>query len=142
VELGRSCVDPAWRKGGVILLLWTALCQYMVSRGLDTMIGCASMSMEGDGAMASAVWHQLLDAHHADPRWRAAPRLPLRLKPPTAGPAIPVPPLIKGYLRCGTKVLGPPAYDPDFHTADLPMMARLADLPPRFRKPPQNAENV
>jgi len=38
--------------------------------------------------------------------------------------------------------LGPPAYDPDFHTADLPMMARLADLPPRFRKPPQNAENV
>jgi len=139
VELGRSCVDPAWRHGGVILLLWTALCQYMVSHDLDTMIGCASMSMEENGAMASAVWHQLREAHLVEPEWRAVPHVPLRLKLPPVGPAVPVPPLIKGYLRCGTKVLGPPAYDPDFHTADFPMMARLADLPPRFRKPPRES---
>lgn len=139
VELGRSCVDPAWRSGGAILLLWTALCQYMVSRGLDTMIGCASMPMDGEGAAASAVWHQLREAHLAAPQWHATPRLPLALhpEPPLDGPAAPVPALIKGYLRCGTKVLGPPAYDPDFNTADLPMMARLADLPPRLVKRPR-----
>jgi putative hemolysin len=31
-------------------------------------------------------------------------------------------------------VLGAPAWDPDFNTADLPMLMRLADLHPRYRK--------
>ena len=44
------------------------------------------------------------------------------------------PALIKGYLRLGTKVLGPPAWDPDFNSADLPMMMRIGDLHPRYRK--------
>jgi putative hemolysin len=44
------------------------------------------------------------------------------------------PALIKGYLRLGAKVLGAPAWDPDFNTADLPMMMRTADLPTRYRK--------
>jgi len=44
------------------------------------------------------------------------------------------PPLIKGYLKCGGKVMGPPAWDPDFGVADLPMMLELADLPPSYRK--------
>jgi putative hemolysin len=42
------------------------------------------------------------------------------------------PALIKGYLRCGAKVLGAPAWDPDFNTADLPMLLRIEDLPARL----------
>ena len=38
------------------------------------------------------------------------------------------------YLRLGAKVLGAPAWDPDFNTADLPMMMRINDLPTRYRK--------
>jgi putative hemolysin len=44
------------------------------------------------------------------------------------------PALIKGYLRMGAKVLGPPAWDPCFNAADLPLMMRLGDLPARYRK--------
>ena len=44
------------------------------------------------------------------------------------------PPLIKGYLRCGARVLGAPTWDPDFNTADLPLMMRLCELPPRYRR--------
>jgi hypothetical protein len=44
------------------------------------------------------------------------------------------PALIRGYLRLGAKVLGAPAWDPDFNSADLPMMMRIADLPPRYLK--------
>jgi putative hemolysin len=44
------------------------------------------------------------------------------------------PALIKGYLRLGAKVLGPPAWDPDFNSADLPMLMRIEDLPMRYRK--------
>jgi putative hemolysin len=42
VELGRSCVHPQHRHGGVILALWGALAEFMVRNQLDTMIGCAS----------------------------------------------------------------------------------------------------
>ena len=42
--------------------------------------------------------------------------------------------MIKGYLRLGAKVLGPPAWEAAFNTADLPIMARLEDLPARYRK--------
>ena len=45
------------------------------------------------------------------------------------------PALIKGYLRLGAKVLGPPAWDPDFNAADLPMLMRIArTCPLRYRK--------
>jgi putative hemolysin len=44
------------------------------------------------------------------------------------------PALIQGYLRLGAKILGAPAWDPDFNSADLPMMMRLADLHPRYHK--------
>ncbi|MDZ7811688.1 MAG: GNAT family N-acetyltransferase [Ideonella sp.] len=30
VELGRSCTAPAWRSGGVILMLWGALADFML----------------------------------------------------------------------------------------------------------------
>lgn len=32
------------------------------------------------------------------------------------------PPLIKGYLRAGAWICGEPAWDPDFNTADLPVL--------------------
>lgn len=41
---------------------------------------------------------------------------------------------MKGYLRLGAKVLGPPAWDPAFHSADFPMMLRLPDIPARYRR--------
>ena len=41
VELGRSCVHPDHRHGGVIMALWSALADFMVRNELDTMIGCA-----------------------------------------------------------------------------------------------------
>jgi putative hemolysin len=44
------------------------------------------------------------------------------------------PALIKGYLRCGAELLGPPAFDPEFNTADLPMLMTLAGLPQRHRR--------
>lgn len=32
------------------------------------------------------------------------------------------------------QVLGPPAWDPDFQTADLPMIMNLAHLAPAYRR--------
>jgi putative hemolysin len=40
--------------------------------------------------------------------------------------------LLRAYLRLGAKVLGPPSWDAAFGSADLPMLMRTAELPPRY----------
>ncbi len=134
VELGRSCVHPAWRSGGAIMALWGALAEFMVRNQLNTMIGCASVSMRDGGHFAASLWEQLSQTHLAPIEWQVTPRLPLPVEELQRDLPVEPPALIKGYLRCGAKVLGPPAWDPDFNTADLPMMMRIADLPARYRK--------
>ena len=134
VELGRSCVHPDWRAGGVILALWGALAEFMHRNALDTMIGCASISMRDGGHFAASVWNRLKHTHLAPIEWRVEPRLALPVDELQHDMAVEPPPLIKGYLRCGAKVLGAPAWDPDFNTADLPMLLRIGDLPARYRK--------
>ncbi len=134
VELGRSCVHPDHRSGGAILALWGALAEFMVRNRLDTMIGCASVSMRDGGHVAASLWEQLRRDHLAPIELQVQPRLPLPVEELQRDLPIEAPALIKGYLRCGAKVLGPPAWDPDFNTADLPMLMRIGDLPPRYRK--------
>jgi putative hemolysin len=138
VELGRSCVHPDHRHGGVILALWSALAEFMARNQLDTMIGCASIPMLHKGMVcgdaAASIWHQVQATHLAPIEHQVRPRLPLPLDRLDLNLAVEPPALIKGYLRLGAKVLGAPAWDPDFNSADLPMMMRLADMPPRYRK--------
>ena len=134
VELGRSCVHPAHRSGGVILALWGALAAFMVSNGLETMVGCASVGMRDGGRLAAGLWRQLGATHLAPIEWRVTPRLALPVEELDTGGVVEAPALIKGYLRCGAMVLGPPAWDPQFNTADLPMLMRIDDLPLRYRR--------
>jgi putative hemolysin len=135
VELGRSCVDERHRQGGVILALWGALATFMEERGLDVMIGCASIPMRDGGHSAASLWRQLSARHLAEAPLRARPLLALPVDELDAGnqPVQP-PPLVKGYLRLGAKLLGPPAWDPDFNTADLPMIFSVGDLQSRHRR--------
>ena len=138
VELGRSCVHPEHRHGGVIMALWGALAEFMVRNQLDTMIGCASIPMLHNGVvsgdLAASIWHQLRQTHLAPIECQVFPRLPLPVDELDQTLMVEPPALIKGYLRLGAKILGAPAWDPDFNTADLPMMMRIADLPTRYRK--------
>ena len=138
VELGRSCVHPEHRHGGVIMALWGALTEFMVRNQLDVMIGCASIPMLHNGVvsgdLAASIWHQLKQTHLAPIECHVLPRLPLPVDELDHTLQTEPPALIKGYLRLGAKVLGAPAWDPDFNTADLPMMMRIADLPARYRK--------
>ena len=134
VELGRSCVHPAWRSGSVILALWGALGDFMLHHGLDTMIGCASVSMSDGGHHAASLWRQLSATHLVEPQWQVRPHHALPMAGLRDDLEVDTPALIKGYLRCGAKLLGPPAWDADFNTADLPMMMCIAELPARYRR--------
>ena len=138
VELGRSCVHPDHRHGGVIMALWGALAEFMVRNQLDTMIGCASIPMLHNGVVsgdvAASLWRQLRQTHLAPIEYRVLPRLPLPVERLDDTLSVEPPALIKGYLRLGAQILGAPAWDPDFNTADLPMLMRLSDMSARYRK--------
>ena len=138
VELGRSCVHPDHRHGGVILALWGALFEFMSRNQLDTMIGCASIPMLHNGIVsgdaAASMWKQLSKSNLASIEFHVRPRLPLPIEELDSNLPVEPPALIKGYLRLGAKILGAPAWDPDFNTADLPMLMQVKDLPLRYRK--------
>jgi putative hemolysin len=138
VELGRSCVHADHRHGGVIMALWSALAEFMVRNQLDTMIGCASIPMLHNGVIsgdvAASIWNKVRQSHLAPIEHHVRPRRPLPLERLNCDLEVDPPALIKGYLRLGAKVLGPPAWDPDFNSADLPMLMRIEDLPMRYRK--------
>ena len=138
VELGRSCVHAEHRHGGVILALWGALFEFMARNQLDTMIGCASIPMLHNGIVsgdaAASMWKQLSKTNLASIEFHALPRLPLPIEELDSDLPVEPPALIRGYLRLGAQILGAPAWDPDFNTADLPMMMQVKDLPNRYRK--------
>ena len=138
VELGRSCVHADYRHGGVIMALWGALAEFMVRNQLDTMIGCASIPMLHNGVIsgdvAASIWQQVKQTHMAGVEFHVRPRLPLPIEQLDSSLQVDPPALIKGYLRLGARVLGAPAWDPDFNSADLPMMMRINDLPTRYKK--------
>ena len=134
VELGRSCVHPDYRSGGVINLLWAGLAEYMIRHKHDYLIGCASIGMGDGGHNAASIWQALRDKHMSPVEWRVFPRCPLPLEAYSRMAAPILPPLIKGYMRAGAYVCGEPAWDPDFNTADLPVLLPLKNLNPIYAK--------
>jgi putative hemolysin len=134
VELDRACVHPEHRTGGVILALWRALAKDMQRRGLQTMFGCVSVPVHDGGHAAASLWHRLRKVHLAPPPLQARPLVPLPIDQlDDSRDALP-PPLLKGYLRLGAKLLGPPAWNAELQTAEFPIVLRLADLPTRYRR--------
>lgn len=134
VELGRSCVHEDHRSGGVIMTLWAALAQFMDRNAMENVIGCASVSMRDGGHCAASLWARLRETHLAPIDCQVRPRVPLPVDDLEQGLEVDPPALIKGYLRLGAKVLGAPAWDPEFNTADLPLLTRLGDMPERYRR--------
>jgi putative hemolysin len=86
------------------------------------------------GHAAASIWNKVSRTHLAPIEYQVRPRLPLPVESLDGSLDVDPPALIKGYLRLGAKVLGPPAWDPDFNSADLPMMMRIADLPARYSR--------
>lgn len=134
VEIGRSCIDPEYRTGAVITLLWGGLAQYMRSGGYEHLIGCASISMADGGHAAANIYKQVKAAHACPAEYRVFPHAPLPVEDLCTGQLAEVPPLIKGYLRAGAWVCGDPAWDPDFNTADIPMLLPMRQMSARYAR--------
>jgi len=126
LELGRSCVDAAYRTRNTMQFLWRGIAGYVFSHGVDVMFGCASLP--GTDPQALAVPLSYLYHHHLAPptlRPRALPELynQMDLLPPqavdTRRALVALPPLLKGYLRLGGFVGDGAVIDRQFNTTDV-----------------------
>lgn len=126
LELGRSCVDPAFRRGPAMFLLWNGLADYVLRNGIEVMFGVASF--HGTDAAAHAEALSWLHYHHLAPpelrvRARAAQFQRMDLIAPEALDArramAAMPALIRAYLRLGGFVGEGAFVDRGFNTVDV-----------------------
>lgn len=139
LELGRSCVLEQYRSKRTIELLWRGILAYVRHHRIDAMIGCASL--EGANPLAHAAALSFL-AHHAraDEDWRVSARremhVPMEMLAKEAVDSrkamSALPPLIKGYLRCGAKFGDGAVVDRKFNTTDVFVVLRVAEIEARY----------
>ena len=72
VEIGRSCIDPDYRTGGTIALLWSGLANYMTQGSYRTLIGCASIGMADGGHIAANLYRRRNTASFRATRCRSS----------------------------------------------------------------------
>ncbi|MDI2091727.1 GNAT family N-acetyltransferase [Commensalibacter oyaizuii] len=131
LEVGRSCVAPAYRGRAAMQLLWEGIAFYIFIHHIDILFGCASLpgtNLDDHAEGLTYLYHthlappalrvpalperyvemQRLDPHHLDHR-RALIRLP---------------PLIKGYLRLGGYVGDGAVIDEQFNTTDVAVIVK------------------
>ena len=70
LELGRSCVAPAYRNNATISLLWRGIATYLQTHAIGHMFGCASLH-GADPALHTAELSYLYHHHLAPPELRA-----------------------------------------------------------------------
>ncbi|PXY31994.1 GNAT family N-acetyltransferase [Prauserella muralis] len=134
VEAGRSCVHPDHRGGAVITLMWSALARYTLLSGHRYLAGCASVPLADGGRAAESTWRLGQARHRAPAEYRVAPHRPWEPEVPRQDrPSYAhVPPLLRGYLRLGAWVCGPPAHDPEFGVADFFVLLPLDRIDERY----------
>jgi len=139
LELGRSCVLPAYRNKRTVELLWHGIWTYVLQHRFDAMIGCASL----EGTDPDRLALQLAFLHHharAPEPWRTR-ALPHRyvemnrlrrsaIDPKAALRALP--PLIKGYLRLGATFADGAVIDRQFGTTDVMVVLPVATINQRY----------
>jgi len=137
MEIGRTCVDPDYRSGAVIALLWAKLGQFMMEGQIDYLMGCASIPLRAttdDAEDASAMMNYLRNKHFSDEGWRVTPKQPLPVVTTKRDGKELIPALLKAYLRIGCQVCGEPHWDKDFNVADVVVLLDRKNINMRYLK--------
>jgi L-ornithine Nalpha-acyltransferase len=131
LELGRSCVDAAYRGRSAMQLLWRGIAAYVFHYRIDLMFGCASLPGTDPDALSSVLTY-LYYNHLAPPalRPRALPHRYVDMR--RMSPALldskrvlsQLPPLVKGYLRLGGFIGDGAVIDRQFNSTDVAVVVK------------------
>lgn len=131
LELGRSCVDSAYRSRAAMQMLWHGIAAYVFRYQIDLMFGCASLPGTDPDKLAPKLTYlyynhlappalrpQALPARRVEMRRMDADKLDIRKV------HLQLPPLIKGYLRLGAYVGDGAVIDTQFNTVDVAIVVK------------------
>ena len=139
LEVGRAVVEPKYRDGTTISMLWKGVIRYAISVNVDFMIGTASFH----GVDPSIYEHSLSYLHyeHLSPidircnvnktTWT---KIDIIKDYDVVEAKKHLPPLIKGYLRLGATI-GEGAYlDIPFNSLDVLIVLKIQDIDEKYLK--------
>ncbi|MBK4215067.1 GNAT family N-acetyltransferase [Paracoccus caeni] len=141
LELGRSCVDPEFRGGSGMFLLWNALADYVLDNGIEILFGVASF--HGTDATMLAPSLSWLHHEHLAPEGLRPVALPEGYQRMDLIPVdrldrreamVGMPALIKAYLRLGGLVGEGAFIDHDFNTTDVFLLMDTKAMSEKHRK--------
>jgi putative hemolysin len=134
LELGRSCARKDFRDKPLIPLMWEAIAGYVKTHGVRYLFGCASLYTT-DPQEVSECFSLLNRKYYAGEKLRVEPVAACRFAgiyntdfADEQATFLKLPSLIKGYLRLGALVCGPPALDRDFGTTDFLLLLDIQKL--------------
>ena len=140
LELGRSCVDPDYRGGSAMFLLWNGLGRYCIEHEIEILFGVASFHGTDPEKLAQPLSY--LHHHHLAPkelrvRANSSSFQNMDLVSPDglnrADAMVEMPALIKAYLRLGG-VVGEGAYiDHEFNTIDICLIMDTEKMNQKYR---------
>ena len=141
LELGRSCARRDFRDRALIPLMWEAIAEQVRKYQVRYLFGCGSLYTT-DLAEVSSMFTLLKSKYYTPDVLRVEPVEKCRfrgLRERVDGVEEStlfqkLPSLIKGYLRIGAQIAGPPALDAEFGTADFFLLLDFASLKEEYLK--------
>jgi putative hemolysin len=128
-ELSRACIDPQYRNGSTMSMLWRGVSAYIKATQTAHLFGCSSIKLPGPDAVAN-IMDELESLDAIDHSMAVFPLM--KNQPPLATSKAPTKPrsshprndvelpgLLRTYLRLGCKVAANPAYDAQFDCYDF-----------------------
>jgi putative hemolysin len=130
MEIGRTCVHADYRNGLIISLLWSQVAKFMAENAVDYLMGCASIPLRDD--RRNALFSELVERYSSHADLRVYPKVSLRQDHDSTEPPLPIPPLLRAYLRLGAQICGEPCWDANFKVADVFILVGFENLQKRY----------
>jgi putative hemolysin len=133
-ELSRACVDPSYRDGGAISLLWTNISSFLLTNNIKYCIGCTSTKnniFEINNTFSWILSKNLIFKDLILPKYKIEINEKIneddiKKKQVTT--------LIRAYGKQGALFSPWPSYDEEWNTIDFFTVFNVSDLTKKFSK--------
>ncbi|WP_288903398.1 GNAT family N-acyltransferase [uncultured Sneathiella sp.] len=139
MELGRSCIDAAYRRRGAMQLLWRGIASYIHLHDVQIMFGCGSIhgtDLKEQARVLSYLHHFHKAPGHLRPRALEEHYIPMKMmKRKEVDIELAqreLPPLLKGYLRLGGYIGDGAVIDHEFNTIDVCVIVETENVTSKY----------
>lgn len=149
LEIGRTCIDPGYRNGRVIQMLWKGILEYQKQRNYRYIVGCVSlprMELQELNELYSMLVYKgiVTDRYQVEPRENHRIQGLHLISPEEIDQRKiqrKLSPLLKGYLCVGAKIASEPIYDPILQTNDFFTVLELSKMSLRYQRRLMGSKN-